>query len=121
VEIANETRGFKISGGAELRNTFIGRFRGLMLSPKKDVVLAGGKDSVMDSTIHMMWMLYPIDVIWVNEAMRVVDVKRGVPAFNPLKPSTWGMHGPNAPAKYVIEVAVGDIKDSAAGDIISFS
>jgi uncharacterized protein len=120
VEILNETKGCKISQSAELRDTFFGRFRGLMLSRRKDIILAGKKDSTLDSTIHMMYMLYPIDVIWVNAAMEVVDVKMAVPPFNPLRLKTWNMHGPKAPAKYVIEIAVGDVKDTGIGDKILF-
>ena len=120
MEIINATRGHTISGSAELRDTVLGRFRGLMLSKRKDVVLAGKKDSVLDSTIHMMWMLYPIDVVWVNEAMEVVDVKRHSQPFNPLKPNTWSLHKPAAPAKYVIEIGKGVVKDTAKGDKILF-
>jgi uncharacterized membrane protein (UPF0127 family) len=121
VEIHNETKGHKISQKAELRDTFLGRFRGLMLSKRKDIILAGKKDSTLDSTIHMMYMLYPIDVIWANAAMEVVDIKTAVPPFNPLKPKTWKMHAPKNPAKYVIEITVGDVKDTAEGDKIRFN
>jgi uncharacterized membrane protein (UPF0127 family) len=120
VEIHNETKGHKISEKAELRDTFFGRFRGLMLSGRKDIILVGRRESVLDSTIHMMYMLYPIDLVWVSEAMEVVDLKKAVPPFNPLKPNSWSMHGPKAPAKYVIEITVGDVMDTGKGDRISF-
>jgi uncharacterized membrane protein (UPF0127 family) len=120
VEIINETKGFTISPKAQMRGTFFGRFRGLMLSKRMDIILGGKKDSVLDSTIHMMFMLYPIDVIWVSAAMNVVDVKKGIPAFNPIIPRSWSMSGPKAPAKYVVEIASGDIKNTDAGDKIAF-
>jgi uncharacterized protein len=120
VEIVNETKGQKISEKAEMRDTFFSRFRGLMLSSRKDIVLAGKKDSKLDSTIHMMYMLYPIDVIWVSEAMKVVDMKKSVPPFHPLRTRTWSMSAPKAPAKYVIEISVGQVKDTEEGDKISF-
>lgn len=120
MEIVNVTRAFTISPNAQYRDTFLGRFRGLMLSPRRDIILAGKRESIMDSTIHMMWMLYPIDVIWVSAGMKVVDVKRGVPPFNPLKPKTWELHEPKAAAKYVVEVSVGDLKDTQTGDDVAF-
>lgn len=120
MEIVNVTRAFTISPDAQYRDTFLGRFRGLMLSPRRDIILAGKRESIMDSTIHMMWMLYPIDVIWVSAGMKVVDVKRGVSPFNPLKPSTWVMHEPKAAARYVVEVSLGELKDTGVGDGIRF-
>jgi uncharacterized membrane protein (UPF0127 family) len=119
--VTNETRGFTISDDAEMRDTFFGRFRGLMLSPRKDIILAVERESVMESTIHMMWMLYPIDVIWLNQGMTVVDVKAKVPPFHPLKPGSWRMHGPLKPAKYVIEISRGGARNTQQGDRIRFA
>ena len=121
VEILNETRGFKISRDATMRDTFLGRFRGLMLSGRKDIVLAVEQEGILESTIHMMWMLYPIDVIWADKDMTVVDVQLDIPPFNPVKSGTWRMYKPRAAAKYVIEVAEGDVKDTRQGDKIRFN
>ncbi len=113
MDVVNETRGFTICE-AEYRSSFWGRFRGLMLSHGKNVVLAGRRDSIVDATIHMMFMLHPIDVVWVNSDMEVVDVRRNV------KPSWWRLHRPSAPAKYVVEVGLGDINGTVPGDKIAF-
>jgi uncharacterized protein len=121
VKIVNQTKGFTISEDAQMRETFFGRFRGLMLSRRMDVVLATAKEGVLESTIHMMYMLYPIDVIWADKDMKVVDVKKDVPPFNPLRPRTWAMHKPAAPAKYVIEIAMGDVGATERGDKLEFS
>lgn len=120
MEIVNESRGASISPSAELRDTFWGRFRGLMLSGRKDVVLASKEDGIRASTIHMLFMLYPIDVVWVSSDMVVVDVKRNVPPFNSLRPSTWRVHRPCAPARYVVELAVGAAGETRKGDRIRF-
>ena len=116
MKVVNESRGFTISTSAILKDTFLGRLRGLMLSGRKDVVLEVPREGILESSIHMMFMLYPIDVVWVNDAMEVVDVKRRVPPFNPLKPSTWRTYAPSAPARYVVEVAAGDVGGTNAGD-----
>ena len=52
--------------------------------------------------------------------MNVVDVKRDVKPFNPLRPKTWGVHKPTAPAKYVVELAVGEAGETAIGDKVTF-
>src|SRR5512137_2188051 len=109
VEIINETKGFVISANAELRDTAEGRRRGLMGSARKDVVLAVGIESRILTMIHMFNMDYPIDVIWVNKDMEAVDVRRGVKQSKLTRPSTWRMHLPKAAAKYVVEIAVGEV------------
>jgi len=119
MEIVNKVSGEVLSGGAQLRDTFWGRFRGLMLSEKGDAILACNRESVADATIHMMFMLYPIDVAWVDSAMKVVDTARVEP-FNPLKPRTVRVYSPRKPAKYVIELGAGRIGETKAGDYIEF-
>jgi len=120
MEVTNESQGFTISGGAGLRRGFWGRFRGLMLSGRRDVVLDAGFDDTRASTIHMMFMLYPIDVVWVASDMTVVDVGRGIPPFNPMKPATWRLYKPRRPARYVVELGAGDAGGTAEGDKIKF-
>jgi uncharacterized membrane protein (UPF0127 family) len=121
MRIFNKTKGRLISAEAALYDGFLGRFRGLMLSPRRDIVLKCRRESVAESTIHMMFMLYALDVIWVSSDMRVADVKRDVPAFSLVKPVTWGMHSPQAKALYVVELGLGRAGDTAAGDEIAFS
>lgn len=120
MKIANKTRKTTITNDAGYTDSFPGRFRGLMLTRRKDLVLAGKKDSVLESTIHMMNMLYPLDVIWANENMEVVDVKRDVPPFNPLKPKTWKTYAPGKAAKYVIELGTTKAEGTIVGDKLEF-
>jgi uncharacterized protein len=120
VEIRNETRGFSISKDAELRDTAEGRRRGLMGQERMDVVLSVWFDSRILPMIHMFGMRYPIDVLWVNSRMEVVDVRRGVPVSRLSSPSTWRMYAPAKPAKHVVEIAAGQIGATSAGDKISF-
>ncbi|MBU0762054.1 MAG: DUF192 domain-containing protein [Candidatus Altiarchaeota archaeon] len=91
-----------------------------MLSKRKDIVLAAKKDSKLDSTIHMMNMLYEIDVIWVNSEMKVVDYRKKVKPFNMFKPSTWKTYAPAEAAKYVIELGTTPLGNINVGDDISF-
>lgn len=104
MRIVNKTRRCNVCETAELADTFIKRFRGLMLTRPKNLVIKAKKQSVLDSTIHMMFMLYPLNVVWADDEMTVVDVQRGVQPFHLLKPSTWRMHRPRKPARYIIEL-----------------
>lgn len=109
-----------VSREAELKTSFLGRFRGLILSGRRDIVLASPADSMKASTIHMLGVLYPIDVIWVDSAKKVVDLKENVLPFNPLKPETWRIYKPKKPAKYVVELSVGEIRNTKVGDTLDF-
>ena len=120
VYIVNETRGFAISADAQMRDTAEGRRKGLMGSERMDVVLKVAWDSRMLPMIHMFGMRYPIDVVWVNGRMEAVDVRRKVPLSRLLDPRTWRMYAPRTPARYVVEVGKGDIRDTAIGDKIAF-
>jgi hypothetical protein len=51
------------------------------------------------------FMKFPLDLIFLDEKMQVVDAKGNVPAISILKPKTWKIYRPKAPAKYVLEVA----------------
>jgi uncharacterized protein len=119
VEIVNETKGFVISGDAQMRDTMEGRRRGLMGSERKDLILAVPGHNRLYPMIHMFGMRYPIDVVWVDREMKVVDVRRGIVPSRLSKPRTW-THMPRAPAKYVVEIALGQVKDTEIGDRLAF-
>lgn len=120
MKIVNASDGSIISENAELRKSFFGRFRGLMFSGRKDIVLESMNEDIISSTIHMLFMLYPIDVVWVDPNMKVVDFQKQVMPFNPLKPRTAGTYKPDKPAKYVIELGKTKLGRISVGDIVDF-
>jgi hypothetical protein len=121
MRINNETKSLALSTDAKFATSFFSRLAGLMLSPRKDLVLVSPKEDVVSSTIHMAFMRYAIDVVWADAEKKVVDVMKGVPAFNLLKPSTWRTYAPKKSAKYVIELGRGNANNTERGDRISFS
>jgi uncharacterized membrane protein (UPF0127 family) len=120
MRIVNETRNGVISENSDFARSVLSRIRGLMLSRPKDLVLVSPKEDIRSSTIHMLFMLFPIDVIWVDSGNSVVDLQRNIRAFNPLKKCTWRTYKPGKPAKYVIELGSGNIADTEIGDKIGF-
>ncbi|NLU04734.1 MAG: DUF192 domain-containing protein [Methanothermobacter sp.] len=114
-EVINKTRGTSL-GAVRFARTFMSRFRGLML--RRDVEtglvleipLGRGR---YGSGIHMFFMLVPLDVLFVDGDMRVVDSVT-------LRP--WQIYNPRKPARYVIELREGKIRDSGTrvGDTIEF-
>ncbi len=91
-----------------------------MLSKPRDLVLVSPREDIGSSTIHMLFMRFSIDVIWLDSRNRVVDLQRNIKPFSPLKPGTWRIYRPKNPAKYVIELGVEKIDEVDVGDKIKF-
>ncbi len=57
--------------------------------------------------VHSFWMkdtLIPLDMVWIDDASRVVDVKANVP---PCKADPCPSYTPSGAARYVLELAAG--------------
>jgi uncharacterized protein len=114
--IVNKTKGTTL-GYADMADSFLSRFRGLML--KKDLErglimrLPGGR-SRRASGIHMFFMRIPLDIIFLDSQKRVVDLV----SIDP-----WKTYTPQAPASYVIEMEKGVIGASKTqiGDELNFT
>ncbi|MGB9837474.1 DUF192 domain-containing protein [Methanothermobacter sp.] len=114
-EVFNKTRGAAL-GAVRFADTFLSRFRGLMLRRNVETGLVleipEGRGRY-GSGIHMFFMLVPLDVLFVDKDMRVVDMAE-------LKP--WQVYNPVKPARYVIELKKGKIEESGTqiGDMLEF-
>ena len=96
--------------------SFLCRLRGLTLrSPitrDEGLLLVFGRESRVDSSIHMLGVGFDLAVFWINNEMQVVDkVVAGAwkPAFFP-----------KSPARYVLEVHASRINDFEIGQIVQF-
>jgi len=104
-------------GPVEFADSFFSRFRGLML--KKDLKaglilkIPSGRGK-RGSAIHMFFMRIPLDVIFTDEDLKVVDVV----SLDP-----WTTYTPKSAARFVIELEKGLIKDSETeiGDLLEFN
>lgn len=93
-------------GHADMVNSFMSRFMGLMLkgSIDKGLVLKIPKGrGRRGSGIHMFFMRIPLDILFLDGDKKVVDAVH-------LKP--WQMYNPKKPARYVVELQEGIIKSS---------
>jgi uncharacterized protein len=107
----------KSLGNVEFADSFFSRFRGLML--KKDIksglilkIPAGrGKRG---SAIHMFFMRIPLDIIFADADLKVVDMV----SLDP-----WKTYTPQHPARFVVELQKGLLKESETeiGDIMEFN
>jgi uncharacterized membrane protein (UPF0127 family) len=114
--LINKSKNNKL-GIVEFADSFFSRFRGLML--KKDLKsglvlkIPSGRGK-RGSAIHMFFMRIPLDIIFADEELKVVDVV----SLNP-----WTTYTPKSAARFVIELQKGLITDSETeiGDLLEFN
>ena len=97
--------------------SFLCRLRGLTfhapLTMDEGLLLVFGRDSRVDSSIHMLGVGFDLAVFWINSEMKIVDkIVAGAwkPAFFPKEP-----------AKYVLEVHAGRMDDFEIGEYVEFN
>jgi uncharacterized membrane protein (UPF0127 family) len=111
--IINRTKGTTIADAARRAANFLARGRGLMLAPP----LPEGGGLVLEpcNSIHMFFMRYPLDILFLNKEGAVVFMYKGI------KP--WRVGRVVRGARMAVELPVGTIEESKTelGDQISFS
>lgn len=97
-------------------DTFLTQLRGMTLRPDlprdEGLVLAGKRDSRIDSSIHMLFVSFDLAVIWINSQMQVVDkvlAKSWRPAYFSKQP-----------ARYVLEIHPERWNEFQIGDRVQF-
>jgi len=103
--IINKTTGKVISNGEIVCDSFSSQARGLMFRRKKNLVMVFPTERKI--LLHMFFVFYPIEVLVVDENLKIVEIKRDFKPFMVWNGSEKG--------KYVIELAakrtyeVGDV------------
>ena len=117
ITIENKNRG--IAGPLRIKycDTFLTQLRGFTLrshlSRDDGLILAGKRDSRLDSSIHMLFVSFDLAVIWINSNMQIVDkviAKSWRPAYFSKQP-----------AKYVLEVHPERWDEFQIGDVLQFN
>jgi uncharacterized membrane protein (UPF0127 family) len=113
----NVTRATELAARLEVADGLWARFMGLMGRPELD---AGAGLWLTGNGIHMMFMRFPIDAVFVGrpdpargDARPVLSVHRGLRTWTGLVPLVRGANG-------VLELPVGTIERSgtAVGDLV---
>jgi uncharacterized membrane protein (UPF0127 family) len=97
-------------------DSFLCRLRGLMfrssLAPGQGLLLVEGRDSRLDTAIHMLFVFMDLGVIWINSEKIVVDsvlARAWRPAY-----------APRQPARYILEIHPDRLNEFKIGDKIEF-
>ena len=94
----------------------LSQMRGLMFSANYEdraLIMVFAKEKIVP--LHMMFVFYPIDILFVDSSKKVVELAEGAKPFV-------SQIVPKHKAKYVIELAAGKIKENRIkiGDKLQF-
>ena len=98
-------------------DSFLCRLRGLTFRERLEsddglLLVQGGRDSRIDSSIHMLFVPFDLNVVWINTDMTVVDkiiAKSWHPAYFSAQP-----------ACYILEIHPDRWEDYQIGDKVEF-
>jgi uncharacterized membrane protein (UPF0127 family) len=113
-----ENKSRRIDGALRIKycDTFFSQLRGLTFRPRfpreEGLMLVGTRDSRLDSSIHMLFVLVDLTVVWINSEMKVVD--------KILARRWWPAYFSKEPARYVLEVHPDRWGDFEIGDTVQF-
>ena len=111
--VTNETRQRTVADKAARAGSFLARGRGLMLTPP----LPAGGGLVIEpcNSIHMFFMRYPLDILFLDKQGKVVFMYRGI------KP--WRLGRIVRGARLAIELPEGtiDASETQIGDTVSIN
>jgi len=111
--IFNKSRNKKIIAKTKVISSAWDKLRGLIFEdPKKfdyGLVFVLDSESKIGASIHMMFVFFAIDVLFLDRNKKVVDVVEGLRPFTP-------NCTPKKAAKYFIELPAGKAKGTRVGD-----
>src|SRR3989344_8293644 len=110
--IKNSSKGDVICSDAKICKSILSKTVGLMFSKKpKPLIFILKKEKIVP--LHMFFVFFPIDVLFLDEDKKVVEIKKKFEPFT--------LYNPKNKAKYVIELPQGAVKNTNTkiGDKVS--
>jgi hypothetical protein len=113
----NKTTGKKVIQKVFSAKTHWQKMKGLMFEDVKKfdyaLVFHLPRESKAEATIHMVFVFFPIDVIYLDKEKKVVDIAKNV------QPFTLG-YTPKKPAKFFVELPAGLSKGIKLGHFLEW-
>jgi len=112
MEIKNSTRKNIIAKDAKTCSKIFSKTFGLMFSKPRTLIFIFKKEKIVP--LHMFFVFYPLDILFLNEKKVVVEKKENLRPFR--------TYSPKKKAMYILEMTKGIIKKSKTriGDKIIF-
>ncbi len=112
-QIKNRQTGELILARARRCASFFCHLRGLMLRTQLDddegLLFITSRPSIINATIHMLFMFIPIGVVWLDAEWRVVDKKYAKPWRLAYAPAQAAQYYLEANPSILDRVQVGDV------------
>ena len=116
IYIQNLTHALPAPARVGFCDSFLCRLRGLMFRDRlgldEGLLLVEGRDSRLDSSIHMFFVPFDLAVFWIDSSLSVVDkviAKSWKPAYLPKQP-----------ARYILEIHPERWANYEIGDKVEF-
>ena len=111
--ILNKTKNEMVVSKTRFADSSWKKFRGLMFEKRERfdyaLVFDFGRETQWGASIHMLFVFFPIDLIYLNEKKQVVDLQESV--------LPWTLnYTPTKPARYLIEMPLENGKKISLGD-----
>ena len=117
IHIENKTQPLPATLQAVYCDSFLCRLRGLMfrshLDTQEGLLLVEGRDSRVDTSIHMLFVYMDLAVIWINSEHTVVDTVLAR-AWRPF-------YAPRQAARYTLEIHPERLDEFKIGDTVEFN
>jgi len=113
--ILNKTKNIVITAEMRVCRSIPSKLRGLMFSRKiTDTGLVFVFDKAERRGLHMLFVFFPIDLVFLDSRKRIIEIKEHFLPFT--------VYYPREKAKYVLELPDGAVKRSGTeiGDFIMF-
>ena len=97
-------------------DSYLCRMLGLMFRSRLEegtgLLIVEPRTGIGQTTIHMWFVFFSLGVIWLDEALTVVDKKLAKP---------WRIYAPKAPARYMLEVRPEILDKVTIGDVLEIA
>ncbi|HJN57266.1 MAG TPA: DUF192 domain-containing protein [Candidatus Woesearchaeota archaeon] len=105
MQIKNKTKKTVIAKNAKACKNIISQTIGLMFSKTRPLIFIFKKEKIIP--LHMFFVFYPIDVLFLNKKNIVVEIKENFRPFT--------FYTPKSKAMYIIELEKNTVKISKTG------
>lgn len=116
--LLNKTKNTEIEKKIKIANGFFLQFKGLMFESKKKfdyaLVFPLNFEGRLTSSIHCLFVFFPIDVLYLNKDKKVVDIRKNLKPFTLFDMS-------KKPARYLIEMQTGKTSNIDLDDQIEWT
>lgn len=109
----NETKRVRIIEKTKIADSFFRRFKGVMFKKKENfnygLIFHLAAEGRINASIHMLFVFFPIDAVFLDSEKKVVDIARN------LKPFALN-YTPKKTAKFIVELPVGSSEKIGLND-----